>query len=230
MNSSPMDALAVQGCVLSTHRATALGASDPGGLIMNAEVPTGASIGMRLRAIRRERGLSQKELAQHAGVSLNCISLIERDEISPNVATLQRLADALNVKVTAFFDADEQVDVIHVEAPPSPPAASSKVELQGICTSLGEQAMQPYVLTLRPHAYAGGYAAQTGHGFVYCLKGKLKCDVDKESFLLDPGEALLFDGPLPHRCENPGDAEAQFVLVVEPSNVLSASLPVPLAG
>lgn len=181
------------------------------------EAPVKSTVGARLRLIRRARGLSQKELAEQAGVSLNCISLIERDEISPNVATLQRLADALGVKVTAFFDANEQVDVIHLDAPPPPPATSSKVELQGICTSLGEQAMQPFVLTLRPHAYAGGYAAQTGHGFVYCLKGKLKCDLDSESYVLDPGEALLFDGPLPHRCENPGDAEAQFVLVVQPS-------------
>lgn len=194
---------------------------------MNAEAPVKPSIGMRLRTLRHERGLSQKELAQHAGISLNCISLIERDEISPNVATLQRLADALNVKVTAFFHADEQTDVIHVEAPLLQSAASSKVELQGICTSLGEQAMQPFVLTLRPHAYAGGYAAQTGHGFVYCLKGRLKCEVDKESYVLDPGEALLFDGPLPHRCENPGDAEAQFVLVVQPSDRLQ--VPVPMA-
>ena len=181
------------------------------------EAPVKSTVGARLRLIRRARGLSQKELAEQAGVSLNCISLIERDEISPNVATLQRLADALGVKVTAFFDANEQVDVIHVDAPPAPTATNSKVELQGICTSLGEQAMQPFVLTLRPHAYAGGYAAQTGHGFVYCLKGKLKCDLDSESYVLDPGEALLFDGPLPHRCENPGDAEAQFVLVVQPS-------------
>jgi len=195
---------------------------------MIAEAPVKPSIGMRLRTIRRERGLSQKELAQHAGMSLNCISLIEREEISPNVATLQRLADALGVTVTAFFDADEQVDVIHIDAPPLPPATatSSKVELQGICTSLGEQAMQPFVLTLRPHAYAGGYAAQTGHGFVYCLKGKLKCDLDKESYLLDPGEALLFDGPLPHRCENPSDTEAQFVLVVQPAEVSAAPLAV----
>jgi transcriptional regulator with XRE-family HTH domain len=43
---------------------------------MIAEAPVKPSIGMWLRAIRRERGLSQKELAQHAGMSVNCISLI----------------------------------------------------------------------------------------------------------------------------------------------------------
>ncbi|MEO8287009.1 MAG: helix-turn-helix domain-containing protein [Chloroflexota bacterium] len=185
-----------------------------------------STVGARLRIIRRERGLSQKELAEQAGVSLNCISLIERDEILPNVATLQRLASALDVKVTAFFDADEQVDVIHLDAPNLPLATSSKVELQGICTSLGEQAMQPFMLTLRPHAYAGGYAAKTGHGFVYCLKGRLKCEIDHESYVLDPGEALLFDGPLPHRCENPGDAEAQFVLVVQPEEAAQVPMAV----
>lgn len=185
---------------------------------MNTEAQVKPSVGIRLRELRKERGLSQKELAEQAGVSLNCISLIERDEISPNVATLQRLADALDVRISDFFEVGEHPEVVRVKEPCSTgPGSAFKVTLGDACSSLGEQAMQPYVLTLRPHAYAGGHAAQTGHGFVYCMQGKLKCDLDRESYLLDPGEALLFDGPLPHRCENPGDSETQFVLVVQPS-------------
>ncbi len=186
-------------------------------------------MGSRLRARRRERGLSQRELAERAGVSLNCISLIERDEISPNVATLRRLASALNVKMSYFFEAGDHANVLHViEAADrlglSQPTYDSqaahgtgyKVSLEDVCSSLGEQAIQPCALTLKPHASAGGYAAQTGHGFVYCLRGSLKCDLDNESYLLEPGEALLFEGTGPHRCENPGETEAHFVLVLQP--------------
>jgi transcriptional regulator with XRE-family HTH domain len=177
------------------------------------------SVGARLRYLRRQRGLSQKDLAQEAGLSLNCISLIERDEISPNVATLQRLATALDVKMSYFFETDRQADVIHVkDLAPHPAATGSRVALAGICTSLAELEMQPFVLTLKPHACAsasGGYAAQAGHGFVYCLKGKLVCDLDKEDYLLEPGEALLFEGALPRSWHNPGDEEVKFALVLQ---------------
>jgi DNA-binding XRE family transcriptional regulator len=179
----------------------------------------GISVGTRLRSLRRDRNLSQKDLAQLCGLSLNCISLIERDAISPNVATLQRLASALDVKMSYFFEDGAQAGVIHVKDDPSGPATSgSKVVLDGTCSSLGEQEMQPFVLTLKPHACAsasGGYAAQAGHGFVYCLKGKLNCDLDKETYLLEPGEALLFEGTPPRGCQNPADEEAKFVLVFQ---------------
>lgn len=177
------------------------------------------SIGDRLRYLRRQQGLSQKELAQQAGLSLNCVSLIERDEISPNVATLQRLATVLDVPMSSFFETARQADVILVnDAATYPATTGPKVALAGMCSSLEDQEMQPFVLTLKPHTRAsanGGYAVQAGHGFVYCLKGKLVCDLDRESYLLEPGEALLFEGNLPSGCRNPGDEEAKFVLILQ---------------
>ncbi len=65
------------------------------------------SLGAKLRAIRDERGLSQRELAQRSGLSANAISLIERDENSPSVSTLQSLASALNIKMSYFFEEEQ---------------------------------------------------------------------------------------------------------------------------
>jgi transcriptional regulator with XRE-family HTH domain len=135
------------------------------------------SIGTRLRQLRRERNLSQKELAAQCGLSLNCISLIERDEISPNVATLQRLASALDVKMHCFFEDSFQadvIDVIHVkEGPLHSSIDNSVVSLDGVCSSIEEEAIKPFVLTLKPHACASatspggysGYTVRAGHGF-----------------------------------------------------------------
>ena len=74
------------------------------------------SVGNKLRTVREERGLSQRELAQRAGVSTNAISLIERDENSPSVSTLQNLAGALNVKMSYFFDDYEPTQVLYMKA------------------------------------------------------------------------------------------------------------------
>ena len=49
------------------------------------------SLGKKLRQLRNERNISQRDLARMAGLSPNSISLIERDETSPSVATLQSL-------------------------------------------------------------------------------------------------------------------------------------------
>ena len=72
------------------------------------EMKNTTSLGIRLRNLRAARKISQRKLAQMAGISPNSISLIEREEISPSVATLQNLATALNIRMSYFFE-DEVV-------------------------------------------------------------------------------------------------------------------------
>jgi transcriptional regulator with XRE-family HTH domain len=173
------------------------------------------SVGARLRSLRQAKNLSQKELAQQGGLSLNAISLIERDEISPNVATLQRLASALNVKMSYFFETNQQASVIHVKAGKRPAISSKGVTIEGIGMQLERQQVQPFMLTLAPHSdIGGGRVIHSGHEFVCCIKGTLKYEVDETTYLLHPGDMLLFEAALPHFCQNPGDDEAQFILVL----------------
>ena len=69
---------------------------------------TAFSLGDKLRHLRSERNISQRDLARLAGLSPNSISLIERDETSPSVATLQSLASALNIRMSYFFEEEAQ--------------------------------------------------------------------------------------------------------------------------
>lgn len=173
------------------------------------------SVGSRLRTLRRELNLSQKDLAAQCGLSLNAVSLIERDEISPNVATLQKLATALNVKMSYFFDTDEQASVIYVKAGQGPGITSRGVTIEGIGMRLEHQQVQPFVLKLAPHADIGGSrVTHSGHELVCCVKGAIRYDVAEESYILEPGDMLLFEAALPHYCQNSGDEEAQFILVL----------------
>jgi transcriptional regulator with XRE-family HTH domain len=69
-----------------------------------------ASVGKRLRALREERGLSATALANLAGTSTTEILLVEKAERTPNVVSLDHLARALRVPVTAFFEAGAKVN------------------------------------------------------------------------------------------------------------------------
>src|SRR5579862_2042925 len=59
-------------------------------------LPTGETVGLRLRRLRLERGLSQRELAA-PGVSYAYISRIEAGSRRPSVKALRRLAAKLGV-------------------------------------------------------------------------------------------------------------------------------------
>jgi transcriptional regulator with XRE-family HTH domain len=60
-------------------------------------------VGKRIRAIRDERGLKQQALARFAGLSQNSLYMIEHGRRDPSLATLERLAEALNVSPAEFF-------------------------------------------------------------------------------------------------------------------------------
>jgi transcriptional regulator with XRE-family HTH domain len=53
-----------------------------------------------MRALRTTRGIGQRELAARAGTTQAQVSRIERDQVSPSVATLDRLFEAMGETVT----------------------------------------------------------------------------------------------------------------------------------
>lgn len=59
--------------------------------------------GKRLRKIRRNKDLTQEQLAEAVGVSLDFISNIERGKSAPSFPTIEKLAEVLQVPIEDFF-------------------------------------------------------------------------------------------------------------------------------
>lgn len=60
-------------------------------------------VAANVRACRRARGLSQEALGDLAGVHRTFVGHVERGETNVSIDTLERLAEALQVPVVAFF-------------------------------------------------------------------------------------------------------------------------------
>lgn len=67
------------------------------------------AIGREVRAFRKTLGITGADLASATGISLGMLSKIENGNTSPSLTTLQSLAAALGVPVTAFFRRFEEV-------------------------------------------------------------------------------------------------------------------------
>ena len=61
-------------------------------------------IARRVRALRRERGLTLDGLAATSDVSRSMISLVERGESSPTAVVLEKIATGLGVPLATLFD------------------------------------------------------------------------------------------------------------------------------
>lgn len=71
----------------------------------------GELFGGRLRELRRKRGMTQVTLAEESGLLQGHVSSIERGMMLPNLATMFRLAMALNCKVSALVSVFDKEDV-----------------------------------------------------------------------------------------------------------------------
>ncbi|MET0531399.1 MAG: helix-turn-helix transcriptional regulator [Microvirga sp.] len=61
-------------------------------------------VARNLKRLRKERGLSQEELADLAGLNRNYIGMIERQENAATVDTLEALAEALQIDAIKLIE------------------------------------------------------------------------------------------------------------------------------
>jgi DNA-binding NtrC family response regulator len=74
------------------------------GLLVDLESRLNLEVGSRLRERRNGDGLTLKQLANRTGLSVSLISQIELGKSAASMSTLHKLATALQVKMTYFFE------------------------------------------------------------------------------------------------------------------------------
>src|SRR4051794_32316685 len=68
-------------------------------------------IALRVKEARQRKGLPIRTLSDATGISKGMLSKIENAQVSPSLATLARLAEALDAPLTSFFRGfDEERD------------------------------------------------------------------------------------------------------------------------
>jgi transcriptional regulator with XRE-family HTH domain len=174
------------------------------------------NVAVRLRELREARNISMRTLASQSGLSANALSMIERGKTSPSVSTLYKLADAMGVSITAFFDSEsEKRQVIYLRQD----ERSRMAFTRGVFEALGGEQfvgrVEPFMLTLESGAVSGPHdIVHSGHEFVFCLRGQLDYQVEREIYHLVAGDSLLFASRLRHRWRNPGGNVANALIII----------------
>jgi transcriptional regulator with XRE-family HTH domain len=161
-------------------------------------------IANRLRDERHRLGLTLREVAGRAGLSLGMISKIENAQASPSLNTLERLSQALEVPVTAFFRGlEEERDASFVRA-------GEGIELIREGTRHGHRyellaaakgarsKVQPFLVTLTKQSETFPLFQHDGVELLYSLEGKLAYRYGQHTYEMSPGDSLMFDGQVPH--------------------------------
>ena len=66
------------------------------------------AIGLTIEHLRKKKGLSQEVLSSFANIGRSHLSMIESGRLSPQVDTLWRIAEALDMRLSELFEIIER--------------------------------------------------------------------------------------------------------------------------
>jgi transcriptional regulator with XRE-family HTH domain len=144
------------------------------------------------------------ELAASSGISAGMLSKIENGGISPSLATLESLARALNAPISQLFaESEERRECSFVKA-----GTGLRIDRRGTKAGhlydllghwiAGEIGVEPYLITLQKDTVPYTNFRHAGVEFLYMLSGKVRYLHADCSYIMEPGDALLFDAAAPH--------------------------------
>ena len=175
-------------------------------------------VGQRIKARRKELGLSLRDVADRIGLTASFLSKVERDEASPSLDSFQLISQALDVPLFFFLletesDADPvvrrderrkflvpEVDGIYELLTPD---VDKKME--GVLTTLNPENGR---VPIKKYAHT--------EEFIYVLAGMLEIGLGDQTYLLHAGDSIYFDGPMLQHLTAVGKQTVQYISVVTP--------------
>ncbi|MPY23196.1 cupin domain-containing protein [Shewanella psychropiezotolerans] len=179
-------------------------------------------IGASLKVIRKQKGLSQRELAKRAGVTNSTISMIEKNSVSPSVSSLKKVLSGLPLSLVDFFsmegNGESEAKVVY-RSDELLDIGDGNLDYKLIGRDYPNRAMSVMSETYPPGSDTGAEMLKhEGEEAAMVLEGKLELTVGDEVFILEAGDSYYFNSESPHRFRNPFDEECRLVSATTPAN------------
>ena len=175
-------------------------------------------IGSRLRWIRKNAGLSQRALAELAGVSSVTVSLIEQDKHAPSVVTLHRLLSAISVPLSEFFDLPDTTSDVVFDAPGQlTQLIRGTASIKILAGQRRDKKLQMFHETYDKGASTGDeFIVHEGDTAVLVISGKIRVEAGTVERVLEAGGGFQTFNGTPYRLSNVFDGQSVIVCAVTP--------------
>ena len=177
-------------------------------------------LGMRLKELRKKRGLSQTELARLVGVTPSTISQVESNLIYPSLPALLKMAEILSVDVSSFFQVSpdvgnkiifsdsESTDIKFADLP------EGSIEAKLLTPLDFDPKAEPYLIEIPPKkTLPSHFFIHKGEEIGYLLSGKLQIKLEKAVYNVRAGNVVYLTSEMPSQWKNPGTSTAKLLWI-----------------
>ena len=164
-------------------------------------------IGNKVREIRKEAGLTLKQLAEATDLSSALLSRVENGQAMPSLATLQTIADSLKVDIGYLFKIEGEKRYVisrkgtrKITYSERGSTGKPTYEVEQLAEGMENPFMEPIIATLLAREDEDFNAiAHGGQELMYVLEGKVELTLGEKKIILRKGDAAYWDGDIPHK-------------------------------
>lgn len=184
--------------------------------VVNEDFP---AIGANVHRERMRKELTMQELASSSGLSKAMLSQIESNKVNPTVATLWKIARALQVDLDRLisgpsnerplFEITPKSQQIHLEMD------EGKTKFTILSSPNQAEDLEIYKVTLSPDAIHNSKPHEKNTiEYVCILRGKIQITADEQNCVLEAGDYIMMQADVPHSLKNISEVEAEAFMVV----------------
>ncbi|MGH1331060.1 MAG: helix-turn-helix domain-containing protein [Paracoccaceae bacterium] len=192
------------------------GSDDP----QTPEAESRAALAVRLRALRKSKGLTIQDVAELSGLAISTVSKIERNLMAPTYDRFSRLARGLGVDLAELFAEEgtrfEQGGVSLSRRGDFGYHETDNYTYEMLFQKVQGRTMVPMLGTLKPLEMMkfDRMVSHAGEEFLFVLEGEVIVQMENlEPVTLGTGESLYFDSRRGHLYASATDQPARILCV-----------------
>lgn len=174
-------------------------------------------LGGKIKKMRIKMNLTQDELAGRCDLSKGFISQLERDKVSPSIATLVDILECLGSNLREFFSGSVAEQVVFTR---DDIFSRQNTELghgiDWLIPNAQKNEMEPILLRLTADGRSETYPPYEGEVFGYVISGAVNLQLGDKKSRVRKGESFYFKANDPYYLHNQGKTEASVIWVTSP--------------
>ena len=172
--------------------------------------------GERIRNLRLARDLTQEELAERADLTKGFISVLERDQTSISVDSLDQILKVLNIKISDFFREIDQPQVVYTPDDRTSIADTGASLFELLIPGGADRKMEAARVVMQPGEVTYSVKPYRGEAFGIVTEGTIRIAFGSEVHEAPANSSFYFSGDREHTIENRGKRSAEFYWVTTP--------------
>ncbi len=174
-------------------------------------------LGEKIKQMRNQKSLTQKELADRCELTKGYISQLENNLNSPSIATLTDILAALGSNLAEFFREESEEKIVYsknefIEK------NEDGVLWNWLIPNAQKNMMEPVLVELAEGVATAGDIPHEGEEFGYVLEGKIAIVLGNKHHVCKKGETFYYSASKPHAISNKGKGKARFLWISTPPN------------